>query len=79
MVTDDKITIVDFKTGTPPGPGQPLPEAYTRQLALYSGLMQQIWPGRAVEAGVVFTEDASIHWADRADMDTVLAGMADPS
>ena len=79
LVTDVKITIVDFKTGTPPGPGQPLPEAYTRQLALYSGLMQQIWPGRAVEAGVVFTEDASIHWADRADMDTVLAGMADPS
>ncbi len=55
-VTDDRVLIVDFKTGRhmPDAPGD-VPEVYVAQMALYRRLLARIYPGRAVEAALVWT------------------------
>lgn len=39
----DRITVLDFKTGGGYQPGQPLPESATAQLAIYEELVRQRW------------------------------------
>ncbi len=56
-VTDEAVLIVDYKTNRPP----PLtiddvPETYVAQLALYRALLAPLYPGRRVEAALLFTE-----------------------
>jgi ATP-dependent helicase/nuclease subunit A len=56
-VTDDAVLIVDYKTNRPP----PLtigdvPETYLAQLALYRALLAPLYPGKRVEAALLFTE-----------------------
>lgn len=77
VVTDDRITLIDFKTGTPPADG--VPNTYISQMALYRHLTAAIWPGREVAAGLLYTEDASLHWLDPAAMDAVVAELMERS
>lgn len=56
-VTADKVLIADFKTNRPaPSSLAEVPPAYIVQLALYRALLQPIYPGREVEAALIFTE-----------------------
>lgn len=56
-VTDDAVLIVDYKTNRPaPGRLEEVPEAYVAQLALYAELLKPLYPGRRVEAALLFTE-----------------------
>ncbi|MBD3624379.1 MAG: PD-(D/E)XK nuclease family protein, partial [Rhodobacteraceae bacterium] len=56
IVTQDHIWAVDFKSDAVPPPADaPLPPAYERQLALYVLALRQIYPGRPVRAGVLWT------------------------
>jgi len=71
-IADDVITLVDFKTGQPPN-GK-LPPYFLAQMGLYTALISQIWPDRALRAGFVFTEDASVHWCDASDLAKAVAG-----
>ncbi len=59
FVGAERIVIVDFKTGAPPN-GAHAPNAYARQLALYAAVLRQIYPGRAIEAYLVWSRNASI-------------------
>jgi len=56
-VTGDRVLIVDYKTNRPP----PLrladvPPAYVIQLALYRQLLAQLYPSRAVDAAILWTD-----------------------
>lgn len=71
LITDDKITIIDFKTGQPPE--DELPPSYVTQLALYAHVISEIWTGRHIEAGLIYTEDASLHWLKSDQMATAIS------
>ncbi len=52
----DRIQLVDFKTGrvAPLDVGQ-VPPAHARQMAAYVAALRVIFPGRAIEAGLLYT------------------------
>lgn len=57
----DRILIVDYKTNRPP-PAQveDVAPGYIAQLAAYRGLLQEIYPGRKIEAALLWTYDARL-------------------
>ncbi len=56
-VTPDRVLIVDFKTNRPaPATLETVASAYIAQLALYRVLVGRIYPGRVVEAALLWTD-----------------------
>ena len=57
VVTGEKVLILDYKTNRPsPTDEQSVPEAYLFQLAAYRLVIAQIFPGRTVEAAILWTD-----------------------
>jgi ATP-dependent helicase/nuclease subunit A len=57
VVTGDTVLILDYKTNRPsPVDEQSVPEAYLFQLAAYRLGIAQIFPGKAVEAAILWTD-----------------------
>lgn len=57
LVTPDKVTVVDFKTARrPPRELGAIPDATLRQMAAYVAALEAIYPGREVEAAVLYTQ-----------------------
>jgi ATP-dependent helicase/nuclease subunit A len=56
LVEDDRIVVVDFKTGrrVPAGIDR-VPEHHLVQIAAYAAALAVIFPGRAIEAGLLYT------------------------
>ncbi|GAA4221639.1 ATP-dependent helicase/nuclease subunit A [Sagittula marina] len=58
-VTADKITIVDFKTNrTVPEKAEQTPEGLLRQMGAYAAALTQLYPGREIETGLLWTATA---------------------
>lgn len=57
LITDDAVTIVDYKTNRPPptDPGQ-VPVTYLRQMALYKSALGHIYPDRNIRCLLVWTD-----------------------
>jgi ATP-dependent helicase/nuclease subunit A len=56
LVEDTRVLVVDFKTGRrPPATLEQLPIAHVRQMAAYVAALRLIFPGRAVQAGLLYT------------------------
>lgn len=56
-ITDTEIQVVDFKTSRyPPQAVGNIPVAYLRQMAAYRAVLRQIYPGRNVSAGLLYTQ-----------------------
>lgn len=56
IVTHDSVHIVDFKTNrTVPSTAREAPLAFIRQLALYRALLAPLFPGKTVEASLLWT------------------------
>ncbi|MAU95184.1 MAG: double-strand break repair helicase AddA [Fulvimarina sp.] len=74
-VTADRVLIADFKTNRPP-PRElsEVPQAYVVQLALYRALVAPLYPGRAVEAALIFTEAPLLIAVPPERLDAALAG-----
>lgn len=60
-ILENRILVVDYKTNRPP-PARlaDVPGAYLAQMAAYRGLLQEIYPGRAIEAALLWTYDARL-------------------
>ena len=57
LVTPEKVTVVDFKTARrPPTSLDTIPDATLRQMAAYVAALEVIYPGRSVEAAVLYTQ-----------------------
>jgi len=57
LVTAESVTVVDFKTTRrPPASADAVPSATLRQMAAYVAALEVIYPGRAVRAGVLYTQ-----------------------
>lgn len=57
----DRILIVDYKTNRPPPSKiEDAPLSYIAQMAAYRALLQEIYPGRKVEAALLWTYEARL-------------------
>ncbi|NHN92405.1 double-strand break repair helicase AddA [Acetobacter sicerae] len=57
VVLPDRVLVCDFKTNRrPPSSVERTPVMYLRQMAAYRALLQSLYPGRAVECCLVWTE-----------------------
>ena len=56
LVTDTRVQVVDFKTGRrAPASLDAIPPYHLRQMAAYQAALQRIFPGRPVEAVLLYT------------------------
>ncbi|WP_033921252.1 double-strand break repair helicase AddA [Sphingomonas sp. 37zxx] len=56
LVRDDRIVLVDFKTGrSAPATIDEVPVYHLRQMAAYAAALAVIFPGRAIEAALLYT------------------------
>ncbi|MBI2586894.1 MAG: PD-(D/E)XK nuclease family protein, partial [Rhodospirillales bacterium] len=56
VVTDETVIVVDFKTNRPPPEKEDdVAPAYLRQMAAYRWALAKIYPGRVVEAVLLWT------------------------
>ena len=56
LVTDKRILVVDFKTGRRvPAGADTAPEHHLRQMAAYVAALEIVFPGRAIEAALLYT------------------------
>ena len=57
LVEADRVLVVDFKTNRPPPDSvQGIPGIYLRQLAAYSKALERVYPGRAIECALLWTD-----------------------
>jgi ATP-dependent helicase/nuclease subunit A len=57
LVAPDRVLVADFKTNRPsPERIEDADPAYVRQMALYWAVLREIFPGRRVEAALVWTD-----------------------
>ncbi|HEV7353513.1 MAG TPA: double-strand break repair helicase AddA [Brevundimonas sp.] len=76
VITPDKVLIVDFKTRRPaPDRVGDVEPAYVLQLALYRAVLMTLYPGRAVEAALVWTDGPRLMPVPAALMDAAIAGL----
>ncbi len=54
-VTPTTVDILDFKTGAAPAGASAIPRAYLAQMAAYSRALAAIYPGRSVQAALLYT------------------------
>lgn len=74
LVTGERIVIADFKTNDPaPASLDAVPQAYVAQLAVYRALLSAIFPGRKVEAWLVWTALPDVMAVEAAAMEEALA------
>ena len=56
MVGEDLVRVIDFKTGRAvPARAEEVPLSHLRQMAAYAAALAVIFPGRRVEAGLLYT------------------------
>jgi ATP-dependent helicase/nuclease subunit A len=57
LVEERRVLVVDFKTNRPaPDRIEDADSAYVTQMALYAALLAEIYPGRVIEAALVWTD-----------------------
>ncbi len=57
LVTEKTVTVIDFKTARrPPARPEDIPDSTMKQMAAYVAALEIIYPGRRVEAGVLYTQ-----------------------
>jgi ATP-dependent helicase/nuclease subunit A len=55
LVEDDRILVIDFKTGRVPPAAADIPNGHRAQMAAYSEALQVIFPGRRISASLLYT------------------------
>ena len=77
-VSGDKVQLIDYKTNvSAPSRQSDIPQPYIAQMALYRALVQPLYPGKTVEAALLFTETATLFSLDPTTLDRTLEGLTD--
>ena len=78
IVTAERVLAVDLKSDArPPGPDAP-PPGYVQQLALYAHALRPLYPGRRVEAALLWTAVPRLDCVSDAALDAALAHIQRP-
>jgi len=73
-VRPGRIILADFKTDrTPPSELADIGESYIGQMATYAALLERAFPGRAVEARLIYSRGPSVFVLPAAQLDAALA------
>ena len=65
LVTPEAVRIVDFKTGRQvPADADAIPSAHLRQMAAYAAALAVVFPGRRVEAALLYTAGPALFAID---------------
>ena len=73
VVTPDRVLVVDYKTNRPaPAAVENADPAYIRQLAVYVAVLKALYPDRAVEAALVWTDGPQLMPVPQGLMDQAL-------
>ncbi len=61
VVGEQEVLVIDYKTNrAPPATTDQVPAVYLRQMAAYSALLRQIYPGRQVRCALLWTRGPSL-------------------
>jgi len=70
LVESGRVLVVDFKTGlSVPGGVADVPLPYKRQMKAYVAVLRQAFPGRAVDAALLYTAAAKLILLDPKELD----------
>ncbi|MCV0394687.1 MAG: double-strand break repair helicase AddA [Rhizobiaceae bacterium] len=72
-VRDDRVLVVDYKTGRPPISLSGVQPSYIVQMALYRDLIRPLYPGKTVSTALLFTEAPVLLELPDAVLDSSLA------
>ena len=76
LVTADRVTVIDYKTGRHvPAAAADVAPAYLRQMAAYRDALRVIFPGRRVEAALLYTAGPRFIVLDDATLDVHKPGL----
>jgi ATP-dependent helicase/nuclease subunit A len=57
LVEADRVLVADFKTNRPaPSRVEDADQAYVTQMAIYAAVLREVFPGRAIEAALIWTD-----------------------
>ena len=74
VITPDRVLVVDYKTNRPaPARIEDADPAYVLQLAVYAAILRDLYPDRAVEAALVWTDGPRLMAVPQAMMDAALS------
>jgi ATP-dependent helicase/nuclease subunit A len=72
-VTAETIYLIDYKSNrVVPVQPEDVDDGYLAQMAAYRELAREIWPGRDVQCGLLWTETPDLMWLSNKAMDGVL-------
>jgi ATP-dependent helicase/nuclease subunit A len=75
-VIADAVLIADYKTNRPaPERFEEVPTAYVRQLALYRGVLAQLYPDKDIRAALLWTDVPDLMEIPASAMDRELAAV----
>ncbi len=61
LIRPDRVQVVDFKTGrNVPASAAEVPVYYLKQMSAYAAALARIFPGRTIEAALLYTEAAAM-------------------
>ncbi len=76
LVEPDRVLVVDFKTNRPaPGRIEDADPGYVLQMAVYAAVLAAVFPGRRVEAALVWTDGPKLMPIPEKMMAAALAGL----
>ncbi|MBC6981606.1 double-strand break repair helicase AddA [Caulobacter sp. 17J80-11] len=76
VVTPDRVLVVDYKTNRPaPDRAEDADPSYLAQMAVYAAVLRTIYPGRSVEAALVWTDGAKLTPLSAELLDATLAAL----
>jgi ATP-dependent helicase/nuclease subunit A len=77
LVEAERVLVVDFKTNRPaPATIEAADPAYVRQMAVYVAVLAEVFPGRAIEAALIWTDGPALMPVPRALMAQAMTDLA---
>jgi ATP-dependent helicase/nuclease subunit A len=60
LVEDDRVSVIDFKTGRPPADPEQIPVAHRAQMSAYAEALRVIFPGHTIRSALLYTSAARL-------------------
>ena len=76
VIGPDSVRLVDFKTGQVPDNADAIPVPHLRQMAAYSAALETVFPGRRIEAALLYSAGPRLFALDEARLASHKPGFA---